>query len=253
LNGKGHRAVPKAWAIKDWALHYEKRHNDSEVVFRWIAFPTKHDGKGFRRIARHPEGERAMLAFYLMAETAAKMPTRGVLADEDGPLDSDDLSDATGFCSDLFQIGFKVLSMPKIAWIYEVEYDPLSSDKSRQVAPSSRLTEQNNTEQNRTEHHPDDEVATNGESAARRLLSEFGRAESSGPKDVSNVVALIEGGGVENARRWLGIAVKNSARRIAAYAVTVMDAEHAREQMQDGEAEATGKRVAAALAKERGE
>lgn len=132
------------YAIKDWATWFEKNHKDTEVMFRWVALPTRHDGKGYRRLARHPRACDLFTAFVLMVEVAAKMPTRGVLADEDGPLDADDLADATGFAADIFKLAFRVLSEPaqRITWLEVVS----SSDKFGQLPP----TEQNSTEQENT-------------------------------------------------------------------------------------------------------
>jgi len=83
----------------------------------WVKCPTKHDGKGFRRIAAHPDGVRIFSGWILILQEAAKMPIHGILADEHGPLTAEDLSIATGFPQDIFEIAIKVLSDPKIGWI----------------------------------------------------------------------------------------------------------------------------------------
>jgi hypothetical protein len=136
-----------AWAIKDWDTFYEVKgsHRPTrEVVYHWVAFPTKHDGKSYRRLTRHVDGERAMLAFVMMVEVAAKMPKRGVLADENGPLTAEDLSDMTGWEVSLFELGFKLLSNIRINWIESVA----CPDKSG-VVGSSPATLQDITRQDR--------------------------------------------------------------------------------------------------------
>jgi hypothetical protein len=62
-------------------------------------------------------------AFTLMLEVAAKMPARGVLADEEGPLDAEDLADATGFPAEIFAKAFEVLTDDalKICWLEKRE------------------------------------------------------------------------------------------------------------------------------------
>jgi hypothetical protein len=138
----------EAYAIRDWAMWFEKNHKDTEVMFRWVALPTRHDGKSYRRLSRHPRAAELFTAFVLMVEVAAKMPTRGVLADESGPLDAEDLSDATGFPAAIFALAFRVLTdaAQRIMWLVKV---PLSE----QVRTSAELvspTLQDSTEQDIT-------------------------------------------------------------------------------------------------------
>jgi hypothetical protein len=136
------------YRVRDWAIHYEKNHKDTEVIYRWVAVPTKHDGKGIRRIAGHKDAVAVFCAWNLILQVAAKMPTRGLLADESGPLDADDLADATGFPADIFRTAFKVLCDQKIGWLEQVD----SPDKSGLVPDKFRLqdsTGQNKTTQNK--------------------------------------------------------------------------------------------------------
>lgn len=151
----------EAYAIRDWQLWFEKNHKDTEVMFRWVALPTRHDGKSYRRLSRHPRAADLFTAFVLMVEVAAKMPTRGILADESGPLDAEDLSDATGFPAAIFTLAFSALTdvSQRIMWLVKV---PLSE----QVRTSPELvspTLQDSTEQDRTEQHTQPAAARAGE------------------------------------------------------------------------------------------
>ncbi len=105
--------VPATFRIKNWGKIYEvsdaKRTGQGKPL-SWVALPTKHDGRGYRRLMRRKEGLEVFAAFVLMVEVAAKLPERGTLADEDGPLTSDDLSDKTGADINAFEIAFQVLS-----------------------------------------------------------------------------------------------------------------------------------------------
>lgn len=118
------------YRIRGWAEFYEKGRKPSEVIFRWVAIPTKHDGKGYRRLARHPDNVAAFCGWTLILQIAAKMPVRGVLADENGPLDAEDLADMTGFPPEIFSTAFTVLTDPKIGWLECFE----GSESSGQVA-----------------------------------------------------------------------------------------------------------------------
>ncbi len=133
--------------IKNWAEFFERGHRaDREVVFRWVAVPTKHDGKGYRRLCKHSKAVSVFCAFVLMVETAAKMPVRGELRDENGPLTAKDLSDSTGFPAQIFENAFDVLTDESagVCWLEKVPFDVLS----RQV-PTSPATGQDRTEENK--------------------------------------------------------------------------------------------------------
>ena len=89
----------------------------------WVALPNKHDGKGFRRVARHERNTDLFTAFVLIVEVASKQKKRGLLLDEDGPITAEDLSDKTGYPEEIFKLAYEVLSGPKIAWLEKVNND----------------------------------------------------------------------------------------------------------------------------------
>jgi hypothetical protein len=144
-----------AYRIKDWELHFEKRHNSSEVVFRWVALPTKHDGKSFRRLARHNDGVRVFAAWILMTQIAGKLPVRGTLIDENGPLTPIDLSDSTGFPPEIFQSALQVLSDPVVGieWLEAISETDLASVVAtcRDLSRGGREKSLNSTGQDSTE------------------------------------------------------------------------------------------------------
>jgi hypothetical protein len=112
--------MPTTFRIKDWDKHFENHESRKVKGVRWVALPNKHDGKSYRRLTALPDAPGVFAAWTLILQVASKMPVRGVLADEDGPLDSDDLSAMTGFPSEIFDQAFKALTQPKIAWLEEV-------------------------------------------------------------------------------------------------------------------------------------
>lgn len=110
-----------AYRIKDWAKHFEKADTRKCKSMLWVPVPTKHDGKGFRRIAQHPEGIIIFAGWILLLQIASKMPVRGLLADEDRALTTEDMEFMTGFSAEVFELALESLTDPAIGWIEKVE------------------------------------------------------------------------------------------------------------------------------------
>lgn len=105
------------YVVKDWESHFENSESRKVKHLRWVPMPNRHDGKGYRRLLKHPRHVEIFCAWCLILQVASRMPVRGTLADEDGDLNSEDLADKTGFASELFDLAFNVLSSNKIGWI----------------------------------------------------------------------------------------------------------------------------------------
>jgi hypothetical protein len=108
------------WRIIDWPLHFENNHTRKLTRLPFVLLPTKHDGKGFRRVARHTGNTAIFTAWVLMAQLAAKTPARGYLADEDGPYSTLDMADMTGFSPEIFDLALTVLSATDIRWLEKI-------------------------------------------------------------------------------------------------------------------------------------
>lgn len=108
------------YAVKNWERDFENAESRRTRHLRWVPVPNRHDGRGYRRLTRHPRAPEIFSAWCLILQVASKMPTRGILEDDDGPLTADDLSDKTGFHSEVFELAFNVLSDNKIGWIIDV-------------------------------------------------------------------------------------------------------------------------------------
>lgn len=149
--------------IRNWSKIYEvsdaKRTNAGKPL-AWVAFPTKHDGRGFRRLIKRIDGLALFAAFVLMVEVAGKMPTRGVLDCEDGPLTPEDLADKTGGDVLAFEICVQVLSEPSfgINWI-EVSGDTPTYFR---VAPPTYVRTYD-TERDDTERTKRDDISASAE------------------------------------------------------------------------------------------
>lgn len=109
------------YKVKNWDYHFMKADNRKVKRMTWVGVPTKHDGKGFRRIAAMERNAQIFTAWILLLQVAAKMPVRGTLCDEDGPLTAEDLELKTGFQREYFELAFTVLTGPKVGWLERIE------------------------------------------------------------------------------------------------------------------------------------
>lgn len=110
-----------AYRIKNWDMNFEKAQTRQCNKASWVAIPNKHDGKSFRRITKHDRAAEIFAAWILIVQVASKMPERGLLVDDDGPLDAEDMSDKTGFSAGMFTLAFSVLAEPRIGWIENMD------------------------------------------------------------------------------------------------------------------------------------
>lgn len=155
------------YRVKDWEKHFENHESRKVKKAYWVAIPNRHDGKSYRRIAAHPDGVAVFAGWILILEAASKMPERGVLADEDGPLDADDLASMTGFPAAIFEAAFRVLPEEKIGWLSAEEPKTRrrrSSGSSRDL-PQSPATSRHLPESPGAPRNRPDSPATPGSSA----------------------------------------------------------------------------------------
>lgn len=170
------------FAIKDWNHNFEvsqsKRVKNGRSL-TWVAMPTKHDGKGLRRILRGcSEDARSGLgadsentphiaecgpALYgvwcLLVQLAAKMPTRGVFMDEDGALTAEDLADSIGIDPTYVETTISFCLGERMKWIELILLNPdcatrstlgADSEQTRRTVDRSVPTGQDRTGQDRT-------------------------------------------------------------------------------------------------------
>jgi hypothetical protein len=116
--------VADVYSIRAWNEHFEvSQSRKRKHALNWVALPTKHDGKSFRRLMMMSDGLEIYGAWVLLVQVAAKCPVRGILADADGPLDSADLAIKTGCRQELFDKALKILSAERIGWLVVAEWE----------------------------------------------------------------------------------------------------------------------------------
>jgi len=141
------------YRIKDWDQLQFEQHGNSRIngPMKWVAVPTKHDGKGYRRLMREDDGISIYGCWIVIVAVAAKCPVRGTLADEDGPLTAEEMSLKTDVPEDVIERSLAFLMT--IKWIESVQY----SHEMRQSPAIVRKIAQDRenmwpTEQDRTGH-----------------------------------------------------------------------------------------------------
>lgn len=144
-----------AYRIRHWGqglFEHDRSNGRSNSGLRWVAVPTKHDGKGFLRIMRRDPTGGLYGMWILLLAVAAKCPTRGVLADEDGPLTAEDIAIKVGADTGSMQTAIEFLMSPEVGWVEAVDHVGPSVDQSGPTVDQSvRL--QNSTEQYGTERN----------------------------------------------------------------------------------------------------
>ena len=82
----------------------------------WVAMPTRHDSRGYRRLIRSDGGVRAFACWVVMVQVAARSSIRGVLADDRGiPLSCLDLEAMTDIPASYFEQSIPLLC--DIGWL----------------------------------------------------------------------------------------------------------------------------------------
>lgn len=116
------------YRVRNWAKHFESSETRRLKMLRWIPIPNSHDGKGFRRLMALPDAAEIFGAWVLILQVASRVPERGILEDEDGPLTVEDLSFKTGLKSSSFQKALKALSDKSIGWLEVISHPTIVGD-----------------------------------------------------------------------------------------------------------------------------
>gem|GEM_PF-6256472 len=154
--------MTETYTVRDWNEHFETAQSRKCASLNWVATPNKHDGKSYRRLMRMPDGVATYGCWMLILQVASKCPTRGILADADGPLTAEDISLKTDAPQALIERALEVLTSPQVGWLlvdgnhekpspqapdYQSATTPLPADYQRSTTalPTHNSTEHNNT------------------------------------------------------------------------------------------------------------
>jgi len=125
------------YRIKDWDKYFEKAESRRCKSMAWVAIPIRHDGSGFRRVAAHERAAELFAAWILIVQTAAKMPTRGVLYKDGKALTARDLHYRTGFPEEIFNLAFTVLVQEEIGWLESDDADAENATENDETRADS--------------------------------------------------------------------------------------------------------------------
>ena len=82
----------------------------------WVAMPTRHDSRGYRKLIRQQGGVEAFACWCVLVQLAARMSIRGILADDRGnALDCEDFEAMTDISSAIFERSIPLLC--KVGWL----------------------------------------------------------------------------------------------------------------------------------------
>ncbi len=133
------------YRIRDWNELFETSQSRKYKALSWVSIPNQHDGKGYRRLMRMPNGPALYGAWIAIVTVASKCRERGVLADESGPLTAEDISIKTDFPEDLIEDAFRVLSGDSIGWLmvdcWEHTGSTLPAEDQRETSISHNHTD----------------------------------------------------------------------------------------------------------------
>lgn len=133
--------MPQLITIRDWNDHFEKSQSRKiEGPLPWVAMPTKHDGKGYRRVMA--AGPDIYAAWVCLVQVGAKCKRRGVLADESGPLSTFDLHLKTSLPESVIERAIPILASKEIGWICVSEYHETGSEVAIEDRTGQDITEQ---------------------------------------------------------------------------------------------------------------
>ncbi len=166
------------WSILDWPEHFENSHTRKLTRLPFVLLPTKHDGKGFRRIMRHEKKAVIFACWVLITQLAAKSAARGYLADEDGPYTTLDMADMTGMDAADFELSIAVLTSPEINWM--LLSHPITLRRSPDNLPTSPESAQEINDLQHAGDSPDNLPTARENVGAReeKRKEEKGREES---------------------------------------------------------------------------
>lgn len=111
----------KSLRVRRWNESFENSESRKVRSTSYVPLPNKHDGKGYSRIANHQRSCHIFTGWILILQVASKCPERGLLVDEDGSLDVDDIAVMTRFDVSIFELAIPILVDPKVGWLEWVD------------------------------------------------------------------------------------------------------------------------------------
>ena len=143
----------ESWVVANWEENFEIAQSRRRAGrLSWVAMPTRHDSRGYRRLIRGVNGVQHFAAWVVMVQVAARCHVRGILAEDRGiGLSATDLENMTDIPSGVFESAF--VALEDIGWITRCVLVRDESDDAPTEVPLHNITVQNKTktEQDKTQ------------------------------------------------------------------------------------------------------
>lgn len=146
----------EVWTIANWEDGFEIAQSRRRAGrLSWVAMPTRHDSRGYRRLIRGVNGVQHFAAWIVLVQIAARMNVRGILADDRGiALTSVDFEAMSDIPAAVFDSAF--LALVDIGWITRRTMARENSDSTPSEIRLHNSTEQDSTGQDKTKHEGSD-------------------------------------------------------------------------------------------------
>lgn len=144
----------KPLEIADWESNFEIAQSRRRAGrLSWVAMPTRHDSRGYRKLIRHESGNGVQFfaCWCVLVQVSARCSVRGILADDRGnALSFEDFEAMTDIPAELFKDAIPVLC--SIGWVICPDsYSDTSEVVTRSEQGATTIhNKQNNTEQDKT-------------------------------------------------------------------------------------------------------
>lgn len=158
------------YVITDWEAVFVRGDLRKTVQWSWIGLPLMLDTAPYKRMVARPRGPELCWCYVACCMVAARMPIKGVLADERGPLDAVDLASLTGLEYGLVELFLEVAQEERVQWLLVREW----TQELAQHVQEARLARIRIP----SGYHPDDDAQGDGSSGSAGDSSGRGRHSS---------------------------------------------------------------------------
>lgn len=109
---------PTVWRIKDWDLAFEDRHSREISELKYLrVYTLERRSEAFSVLFSSKSGIFAYGMFWAIVQIAARLPTRGVLEDERGPLTVERIAARLHTQKKHVLQAFAILTSPEVGWL----------------------------------------------------------------------------------------------------------------------------------------
>lgn len=111
------------YRIVGWRRTYEKAQGRKCEKMLWVPMPTQHDGNGYCTIMARDDGLTLYGTWALVVQLVARLPVRGLLASQSGPITARYFSVTTRAPEGAFELAIRAFSSPEVGWLEAFEWD----------------------------------------------------------------------------------------------------------------------------------